>query len=396
MAQQFPVLITIILSTLAIVGVVLWRLRPQGDVAGLAAKLAETEKRLLEAERTASAKTAQAELLGIRAQTAETKVAQVEERASVVANNLRDAETRAARFEQVSEDWQQRYGEVASTKDALQAELDTVRQRLHEALAKQDADESAARRFEGIGQKVLSDALEKANKNIGELAKSLKEGSGEELGRHAEAVAKTLEPLQQKLESYDKAVAELQKNSSEAYGGLKDQIKSLTEAERMLHDQAQALTTALSAKPKMRGTFGEVALRQIVEFAGMMAHCHFEEQATRDTDEGRKIPDLVVSLPEGQKVLVDSKAVMDACVLALQATDEAERLAQMKKHCENVRSRVVDLSSKNYFAQHQNAVEAVVMFLPAEYLYVAATTTNGWSRQSQYDASAAVAFVLAP
>ena len=364
MAQQIPVLITIILSALAIMGVVLWRLRPQGDNSELSAKLTETEKRLLDAERMAASKSAEAQQLTYRVQNADAKVAVVEQRVETLSTDLREAESRAARYEQVAEDWQQRYGTVASERDTAQVELETTRRQLSSALAKQEADDTAARRFEGLGQKVLNEALEKA-------AKTFKEGSGEELGRHAEAVAKTLEPLQQKLEAYDKAVEELKKNSSEAYGGLTKQLELLSDAERSLHDQAQALTTALSSKPKMRGMFGEITLRRIVEFAGMLPHCHFEEQLGKDTDQGRKIPDLAIDMPEGQRLIVDAKAVMDAYVRALETTDDVERAALIKQHCQNVRARIVDLASKDYAAEF-GAVDAIILFLPGDSLYLAA------------------------
>jgi DNA recombination protein RmuC len=295
--QQLPVLIVTILSALAIIAVLIWRLRPAGDSSALAARLTEAEKRVLECERMASAKTAESEQLGIRLVAAETSFQQLRESLDASNSASHELGERAARAEQTAEEWKTRHADVSALLATAQAELKTTSQRLSSALAQQEADETAARRFEGIGQKVLTEALELAHKKIDELAKAMKEGSGEELGKHAQAVAKTLEPLQQKLEAYDKAVAELQKNSSEAYGGLKEQIQSLSEAERMLHEQAQALTTALSAKPKMRGMFGEAALKQTVEFAGMQEHCHFEIQASVDTAEGRKIPDVVVNLP---------------------------------------------------------------------------------------------------
>ena len=164
----------------------------------------------------------------------------------------------------------------------------------------------------------------------------------------------------------------LKLNTQEVYGGLKAQMLGLKDAERALHDQARALTTVLSAGPKVRGTYGEIILKQLVEFVGMQMHCHFETQASRETEEGRRIPDMVVSLPGGQKVIVDSKAVMSACTDAYRATEENERTLFLRRHCENVRTRVVELSAKNYFAGHADAVEAVVLFLPAENLYAAA------------------------
>jgi DNA recombination protein RmuC len=270
----------------------------------------------------------------------------------------------------------QRMEELGHAIEVLTQDRDRARNELVEAAARQQTDEAAARQFENIGHKILKETLEEARREVGELAERFKKSSGEELEKHAETVARTLEPLKVKLAAYDEAVESLKKNTNEAYGGLREQLAELQKTERTLHDQARALTTALSASPKVKGTYGEILLKQLVEFVGMQEHCHFETQAARDTEEGRKIPDMVVALPGGQKVLVDSKAVMDACIEAYRSQDDAERGVLLKRHCDNVKSRVVDLSAKNYFVDHADAVEAVVLFLPAENLYAAAVEND--------------------
>lgn len=261
---------------------------------------------------------------------------------------------------------------MSRTIEALETNLTDEKAKLNQALARQQSTEDAARHFETISQSVLKETMLEAKLGLEELAKTLQKSSGDQLELHAGKVAQTLQPLQAKLLAYDDAMKRMEQESQKTYGGLTQQITELRNAEIALNEQAKALTSALSASPKVKGMYGEMILKQLVEFVGMQEKCHFETQASRETEEGRKIPDLVVSLPGGQKVLVDAKAVMDACVEAQKAQNETHKAIHLKKHCENVRSRILDLSSKNYFVDHQDAVEAVVLFLPAENLYATA------------------------
>lgn len=263
-------------------------------------------------------------------------------------------------------------GELQRSLASAHASLDEERAKLSQALAAQQADEAAANQFEIISKTILEETLDKAKRAVGELTETFQKSSGVELEKHAVTITKTLEPLQAQLTAYGVAVESLKKGTQENYGSLKQQLEELHKTERSLHDQAKALTTALSASPKVKGSYGELILKQLVEFVGMQEKCHFETQAVRDTEDGRKIPDLIVSLPGGQKVIVDAKAVMDACVEAQVAQDDIQRAIWIKKHCENVRSRVTDLASKDYYVDHKDSVEAVVLFLPAENLYATA------------------------
>jgi DNA recombination protein RmuC len=263
-------------------------------------------------------------------------------------------------------------GDVSRTLETSQLNLTEEKAKLNQALAKLQTDEAAANHFKNISKTILEETLDQARRSVEELAVTFQKSSGVELERHADKITRTLEPLQAQLVSYDKAVESLKKGTQENYGSLREQLSELQKVERSLHEQAKALTTALSASPKVKGSYGELILKQLVEFVGMQEKCHFETQASRETEEGRKIPDLVVAMPGGQKVLVDAKAVMDACVEAQMTQDDVQRAILLRKHCDNVRSRVVDLSSKNYYVDHQDAVEAVVLFLPAENLYATA------------------------
>lgn len=265
---------------------------------------------------------------------------------------------------------------MSCTIETLQTDLLEERAKLNQALAKQQSNEDAIHQFENISQNILKGVLGDAKREIAELAANLHKTGSEELSRHAEKVALTLEPIQTQLHAYNEAVKDFQVGSLESHISLKEQLTKLHETERNLGDQARALTTALSSTPKYKGTYGELALERLMEHAGLQEGPHYEKQARRNTEDGLKIPDMVVKMPGNQKVIVDAKAVMGAYVAAQETLDDTERNILLKKHCENVRARVVELSAKNYFADHTDAIELVVLFLPAEPLYVAAVEND--------------------
>jgi DNA recombination protein RmuC len=428
--QNFPVILAIIVSAAAIVGVLFWRIKPQAalNTDALDKRILEETKRAealqakLEAKedalRTAEANSAAAKAtmdaakieaidakLGLENAKSKSNALQVElnqakplvakataEKEASEAENIKlvkrhddlvleknnlqnrldEALQRAATAGNEADNTHIRNGEILAAYEIKVQELDQVNEKLNHALAKQKADEAASDQFKVIGQTALKEMLEEAKRGVGELAASFQKTSGVELEKHAGQVARTLEPLQVKLEAYDKSIKSMEDASHKTFGGLTSQIAELQKTEQSLHNQAKALTTALSSNPKMRGNYGELALKRLVEHVGMHERCHFETQVISDTEDGRKIPDMVISLPGEQKVIVDAKAVVNACVEAYQTEDEDQRKLLFKKHSENVKLRVSELSGKNYFANHVGAIESVVLFLPTDSLYFAA------------------------
>jgi DNA recombination protein RmuC len=152
---------------------------------------------------------------------------------------------------------------------------------------------------------------------------------------------------------------------------LTTHMRSVAETQERLRKETAGLVTALRA-PATRGRWGEIQLRRVCEMAGMLQHCDFAEQATIQSDEGRLRPDLVVKLPGGKDVVVDSKVPLEAYLSALDAdTDEARRM-HMTAYGRHVREHVIKLSQKSYWAQFSSAPEFVVMFLPSEAFFSAA------------------------
>jgi len=178
---------------------------------------------------------------------------------------------------------------------------------------------------------------------------------------NAQKELKTLvDPLNQKLDTMDQQVRALETKREGAYGKLGEQLRSLGEAQSQLQRTTVSLEQALKS-PTARGRWGELQLRRVVELAGMVRHVDFDEQAT--TDEGR--PDLIVRLPGGGVLPVDAKASATAYLDAMQ-TEGAQRTAKLAEHVRAMRSRIQDLSRKQYWSQFETAPELVVMFVPLE------------------------------
>jgi DNA recombination protein RmuC len=169
----------------------------------------------------------------------------------------------------------------------------------------------------------------------------------------------------------DQQIRQIEAARGEAYGALTEQLRAVAETQGQLRTEAANLVKALRA-PNVRGRWGVVQLKRVVELAGMIDHCDFHEQQTADGEEGRLRPDLVVHLPGGKNVVVDAKAPLSAYLEAVEAKDERERKAHLADHARQIRDHVAALSRKAYWDRFQPAPEFVVLFLPGESFYAAA------------------------
>jgi DNA recombination protein RmuC len=224
-------------------------------------------------------------------------------------------------------------------------------------------------------QAVAAETLQKNSEGFLQLANeklsaARREGSTE-LEARQQAIAAMVAPVQQSLDKFDQQVHALEQTRGAAYVLLTEQVRALSDNQKELKAGTDNLVNALRA-PAVRGRWGEIQLRRVMEIAGMIDHCDFVEQATVTTADGRLRPDVVVRLPGGKTVVVDAKAPLGAFLAAVDAKTESEKLQHMRQHAEQVRAHVVKLAAKNYWDQFSASPELVVMFLPGDAFYTTA------------------------
>jgi DNA recombination protein RmuC len=224
--------------------------------------------------------------------------------------------------------------------------------------------------------KALSaDALSANNQSFLDLAKStlekFQESAKTDLTHRQKAIGEMITPVQQALSKVDTKLVDLEKERVGAYQVLRNQVAELVNSQKELRQETSNLVKALRT-PNVRGQWGEMQLKRVVEMAGMVAHCDFLEQVSLDGEQGRLRPDMVVKLPGDKKIIVDAKAPLSAYLEALEAQDEETRSAKMSEHARQVRTHIKALSQRAYWDQFESTPEFVILFLPGETFFSAA------------------------
>ena len=179
------------------------------------------------------------------------------------------------------------------------------------------------------------------------------------------AIAQLLEPLRAALEKTEQQVQALERERREAYSALRTQIESLASGHSQLQRETRNLVTALR-RPEVRGRWGELTLRRLVELAGLSEHCDFTEQAHLAGTDGALRPDLVVHMPEARDLVIDVKTPLDAYLEALEAPSEEARQSALRRHAQQLDARIRELAAKAYWAQFEHSPQFVVLFLPGD------------------------------
>jgi DNA recombination protein RmuC len=224
-----------------------------------------------------------------------------------------------------------------------------------------------------------SDALIQNNKQFLDLAKTqleakIKESEGN-LNQRKVAIEEMLKPVKESIDSYKKRIEELEKGSEKTFGQVTEMLSGLQKTHILLQKETGALVNALR-NPRVRGRWGEIGLRRLVEYSGMMAHCDFVEQVVKEGEDVTLKPDMVINLPGNNHVVVDSKLPMDAYLDALETEDEVHRNNLLIKHSKDLRDHINKLSKRQYWSQFQPSPDFVVLYMEVESAFIAALLTD--------------------
>ncbi|MEE2691089.1 MAG: DNA recombination protein RmuC [Pseudomonadota bacterium] len=295
---------------------------------------------------------------------------------------LAAAEARNSEVDSLKDALEFERGERAALEASIAATRATLAEReraLVDIKTRMDAE------FKAATAQLLEGANETFLKRAAETFQRYRENAENEGEKRRRALDDLLKPVSETLQRYQKGLDELRKEQSESRGALASQIGELAKSTHDVRAEAQKLATALRAGPKTRGRWGEEQLRNVVEIAGMSAYVDFVEQASHDDGERRKQPDMVVRLPGGRVVAVDSKVSLGAYLDAIEADAEDQRAAHLARHADDLWKHVKSLSAKEYAASLRESLDYVVMFVPGENYFSAALESRPQLYQDAFD-----------
>jgi len=260
----------------------------------------------------------------------------------------------------------------ATLESMLEMERKTSTEKI-ELLTK--VNEDAAENLQNAFKALAADALHTNSTSFLQIAQeklsNFQVQAQSDLETRQKAVADLVTPMRESLNKVDAQIQQMEKERMDAYGGLRQQVDSLITSQKVLQSETGNLVRALRT-PNVRGRWGEIQLRRVVEIAGMLPYCDFAEQETITGESGRFRPDLVVKLPGGKRVVVDAKTPLQAFLEAFETTDEEVRRTCLTTHARQVRDHINTLAGKKYWEQFESTPEFVVMFLPGETFFSAA------------------------
>jgi len=297
------------------------------------------------------------------------RTAALQVRLSLIEKELGTAKTDLAR---VLEDQKKLVESRARLESALELERKASNEKI-ELLT--TAGDRAAQDLQNAFKALAADALQSNSTSFLQIAqetlKRFQSQAQGDLEARQKAVADLVAPVRDSLTKVDSQIQQMEIARGEAYGDLKAQVQSLIATQKELQSETGNLVRALRT-PNVRGRWGEIQLRRVVEIAGMLPYCDFSEQETIFGESGRLRPDLIVKLPGGKQVVVDAKTPLQAFLDAFETTDEEMRRACLANHARQVREHINTLSGKKYWEQFDSTPEFVVMFLPGETFFSAA------------------------
>jgi len=226
---------------------------------------------------------------------------------------------------------------------------------------------------------LANEALVRNNQNFVQMAnatleKFQAEAKGE-LALKQQAIQDLVNPLKQALEKHEKQAAEMEKKREQAYGGLRQYLEDVVQTQSQLRKETGNLAKALSSS-HVRGKWGEMSLKRVVEMAGLVEHCDFKTQQSLPGEDARLRPDLIVYLPSQRKIVIDAKTPLDAYLQAVETEEEEKRKSLMADHSRQLERHITLLGSKAYWDQLEGSPEFVVLYIPLESLFSEALRHN--------------------
>ena len=225
--------------------------------------------------------------------------------------------------------------------------------------------------FQALAGAALKSSNEEFLKLAAERMTGLHKDASSEISRKQQAFDDLVTPIRDVLHQVDLKLGEVEKNRMQTGAEISSLLEAIGRSQTQLRAETTNLVRALRT-PTVRGRWGEMQLRRVVEMAGMLEYCDFDEQVSTDTEDGRVRPDLLVRLPGGRTVVIDAKAPLEAYLDAQEATDEPTREQKLADHSRQVRDHMTKLGAKGYWEQFHPSPEFVVMFLPGEAVFQAA------------------------
>ena len=229
--------------------------------------------------------------------------------------------------------------------------------------------------FQDIANKSLKDNSEIFLKIAEQQLGKQQEKAKSDLNEKEQAVENLIKPIKEALKESRHQISELEKARSEAYGGIKTQLKEMHQTNQSLTQETQNLVNALK-RPEVRGRWGEITLKRLVELAGMVEHCDFDEQVHTLSDDSSIRPDMIVKMPDQRELVVDVKTPLDSYLQAIETKEISKKEFFLKKHAQNVREHIRKLSRKSYWKQFTKSPEFVILFIPGDQFLSAALSED--------------------
>jgi DNA recombination protein RmuC len=255
----------------------------------------------------------------------------------------------------------------------LEVQIAEERKRSVEKLATvQEAEEKLANTFKSLSGDILKSNSEEFLKKAEQTMKIVQTEAKGDLDQRKQAVESMVKPLSDNLQKVEKYITDLEAKREGAYKGINQYLETLMESQKELRTATTSLDQAMR-NTSSRGKWGELALERVVEYAGMKDHVDFDTQKNISSSER---PDMVVHLPGGKHIIIDSKAPMEAYLRAMEVEKDVERENLLLTHAESVKKHIAGLSAKKYWNSLDSTPEFVIMFLPAESIFSAALEVN--------------------